>query len=340
MKSIYVALLLFATNAFAVGVDTSGGGRGVVCRTANGRIQSAELLDLWEARTIFRRNIAESKQPVAAQVASAFARLQNAFYFYSSSPSGKVLLEQLQPYADIFLKPSDKLVRLHGTKLNDTPDADEAAVPANCNVEQIVNFMDSPTTPIVLVNQDIVDRLSPTSQAALIVHEAFYAFMRFFSEPNSMRVRRAVGYVFAGQSFVSRDDVLNARHIECTAQGVQGSTVMIYQRPDKSLGLIQANDRGQMMIGLYDATTIEEEYFNQVFTGGLDSILSPQACANIPQDPTPNRFFQLLGQGPADFQRLSVLRANCESGSLKMQIGGGGREDQDMVCKMVEANTR
>lgn len=341
MKIIQLSLLLLAAlsaPAFA-GVDSSGGGRGVVCRDSRGRIKSAELLDLWEARQIYRRVIVPSRRPVKEQVEQALGRLQNLFYYDSfnadgtKSPSGEMLLSDLRPRTEIFLKPSEILVPLRGTKLNDTLDSEEPAVPANCLVEQIVNFMDSSTKPIVLVNEDIYQKLSPTNQAALIVHEALYGFLRGYGEKNSVRARRVVGHVFAGGDFPSRDAELAGRGIVCMTEKSPVTAIHIYQKANGKLGLIQTNDRNLIMLGLYNAPAESEEMLSHDFENNPDFIFSAESCKHLPNDNENFRFYRMPGQGPADFQRESILAARCVNGKAHLEVGGSGFMSGTLQCR-------
>ena len=323
----------------AVGPGGTGGGRGVICRDSKGKIKSAELLDIWEAKTLYQRSIPESRKSLDQQVELGIKNLRHAFYFSgdSSKSSGEALSESLKPLTKIFLEPAEELVRLRKTKLNDTTDSEEPAVPAHCKVEQIVSFMDSPTRPKVLLNQDIYDRLSTTNRAALILHEALYAFLRAYGETNSVRVRRTVGHIFSGGSFPSRDETLRQRHLDCVTSTSPLSVISVYMKADNTLSLVQRIDRGLLMIGVYDVLPSTQLDFSRTFENDLDFVLSDDSCRNVPAEPSDTfKFFALPGQGPADFQRSSLIAAKCEKGRVRLAIGGGYRKTEPLTCKMVE----
>lgn len=236
----YISALLFASalgsSAWAAsanaGTVAGGGGKGVVCRNADGSIRSAELLDLWEAREIYGLKAKQSDDTLEHQVRDA------ALALGKSIPSDHINLrygtnEHMKPYegpaavsllirlnALIFLQPESKPIRrLHGVKLAPTNDSLESVTPADCEIEQIVRYTDqSRGHGSVLANQDIIDHLDSVNHAALIAHEAMYKLFRDnYSEPNSLRIRRAIGLAFSGHQFQSLNRAeLPDEYFECT----------------------------------------------------------------------------------------------------------------------------
>ena len=73
MKKLILVLALAAplliTESMA-GPITSGGGFAVVCRNLKGRIETAEILDLYEARTKYGFTIIETKDDVEEDIRS------------------------------------------------------------------------------------------------------------------------------------------------------------------------------------------------------------------------------------------------------------------------------
>jgi hypothetical protein len=351
MISKFVPLLiplLLPLSALA-GNGVSGGGRGVVCRNAQGDITSAELLDLWEARTLEGRSIPHSSQPVDAQVDAALHRLENAVYevyigLDGDRPSpARVFYGRLHLKAEPFLKNSTNLVRLRGIALNDTRDSDEPAVPAGCKVEQIVNYQDGATSRILL-NQDIFDQLSPTDQAALIVHEALYAELRTYGETTSTRTRRAVGYVFAGESFPEFDYLIyHKRHVVCrAATGTPRTQLYVYARPDGSFTATLGFLDNHPSLGLFPASPDSERLLQGLLGGQLDTILGDDLCAagsGLLQYPYYS--VSLAGQGPADFQSQIWFTFACHEGKLSLSLDIGEDNNgtkEPLACRMVETS--
>ena len=262
MKKIFVCVLALASSSalastkvvsanLAGGADV-GGGMGVVCRDSRGAIQSVELLDLWESRVVFGRTIVPLTSSVANRVHAAVDVLKDSLdglgfcvdaqgvdprgpdscekrgFSRGSAP----LKQMLDRIADSFLASAENapnIRRLRGVRLEKTNDAYEVVVPQDCEVDQLIRYNRLETGDFVLVDQDLVDHLDLTNLAALYTHEALYTHLRFFYEATSIRVRRAIGYVFAGGTFLAWGSELPAKHYRC---GDAMAQVYLYERPD------------------------------------------------------------------------------------------------------------
>ncbi|RZA03261.1 MAG: hypothetical protein EOP11_16215 [Proteobacteria bacterium] len=218
-----LGLSLVSGNALA-GAVSGGGGKAVVCRNADRSIRTAELLDLWEAREIYGREIIRSDKPMKELVMEGIERLKHAFLPISEFPqeNGENLRGYLDRNSDSLrgdTGPKDKTVkRLRGVTLNDTNDSFELARPSECAVEQVVNFVDLANLPRIYVNQDLWESLDNVNQAALVLHESLYRTLREeFGESNSLRTRRAIGFVMAGNTFRSTYEMLQAPRITCSS---------------------------------------------------------------------------------------------------------------------------
>jgi hypothetical protein len=60
--------------------------------------------------------------------------------------------------------------------------------------EQVVNYVDEGQ---IVVQRELMAALKPRDQAALIIHEAIYAYRRGLGDTNSANTRRVVGYAFS-----------------------------------------------------------------------------------------------------------------------------------------------
>jgi hypothetical protein len=143
MKLIAILILLFPFLA-AAGVMSGGGGKGVVCRDAEQKITSVELLDLWEARTLYANTPVMQEKDLQSGVFAAVERLKNSYFYYGRYESSKTtckdqdcVAEFLRNFAKPFLSESPSVLRLHGVTLTLTDDSYEAAHPENCAVEQM-----------------------------------------------------------------------------------------------------------------------------------------------------------------------------------------------------------
>jgi hypothetical protein len=239
MKALKFSIIAFIAtlsfNAFA-GPNDGGGGQGWVCRDAHRKItRPVELLDIWEAREYHHREIKYSDTDVREQVDEALKRLKYVVNYpweakrHEGSnvriiPAAENFLESLGYKVAPFFQQTASVERYHNKRLRKTHDAYEDMTPEEegCELEQIVRYKDLGLYggSLAMVNQDLIDHMDKTNQAALWVHEALYAILRQdFGEKTSLRVRRAIGYVFAGLSFEPATKYLSNPYISCEAEG-------------------------------------------------------------------------------------------------------------------------
>lgn len=220
MQSLsFLFVLSFSLSLHATGVDTSGGGKGLVCRGNSGEVLSVELLDLWEMRIIHGKNVAKSQLSIQERIVEGLKEMNNLFV-YDRSQQLDGLKETaldvlgLLPHSD----PNRKSIR--GAELTLTSDSFEDIKPietSSCRVEQIVNYKIYPKLVEVLVNDDLLDKMDDANKVALGLHEAFYSYLRIGTqEKNSLRTRRVVGNILAGEKFKNFQEKLSQPHIECS----------------------------------------------------------------------------------------------------------------------------
>jgi len=233
------SILTLTTLPAQAGPGISGGGKGVVCRSKSGKVRAVELLDLWEARVLHEKKIM-LKGSVPAMVDQALQAFSGAirsdgfdwmFNGKSYTDREAVLWGLRTQAAQFFGTPgmpkTSEVRRLRNVRLTLTDDSYEAAMPADCAVEQIVHYQDEGYLGgTILINQDLFDRMAPTHQAALIAHEAFYKFLRGRNdETSSLRVRRTVGLAFAGEMLrAPNKDQLPSHYYTCTSPGDDAET--------------------------------------------------------------------------------------------------------------------
>lgn len=75
-RAAILIMIFISTKVFAG--NESGGGMGVVCRDPSGAVKTVELLDLWEARNVYGRNIVSSSDSVEKQVEDGLQNLKHA----------------------------------------------------------------------------------------------------------------------------------------------------------------------------------------------------------------------------------------------------------------------
>jgi hypothetical protein len=311
-----------SSTAFAAGGSMAGGGgKGVVCRNSAGKIQSVELLDFWEAKALFSRKIQYSKTRVATQVDVALNRAGEIALTVKPAE-----MEYIREVSRLFLNegqnPAVKFTRLRGASLNETDDSYELARPDACGVEQIVIYRQWSTGEEILINQDLYDKLDLTNQAALIVHESLYAALRRFEmESNSIRVRRAVGYLFAGGTFPKLDSLLPNRYIECESTlkyptGYVMTSVALFESlaGDPGMSAVVKNASGQQPLAYFPAVVINHNSLHEV-----DELLTnPQHCESLTEGENETIF---LGQtGPLAFDRSYGLTVTCRNSRVDIRF--------------------
>lgn len=317
-------------HAFVGGSEGTGGGKGVVCRVPDGRVESVELLDLWEAREIYGRAPDANSGTLEEQLARAIARMKYSVQLgvgvtlsnYDGDFTEPEYLEfYLKKFSKMFTGDSKSLRRLRNTKLTLTNDSFEFAEPQGpCAIEQVVNFVDAPVFPLILVNQDLVDKMDVKNKAALYLHEAFYLYMRGYSsnlgfvgyrEPDSQRVRRAIGYVFSGGSFESLEGFIAGRDtVQCggsDAGGHNPSEFILYQDDSGESRLLTIQLFGRPAVGFFP--NVHESVMPR------DSIIENKSCNwdSRPLGMGPGSY-GMAGSGPIDFQAYYWIGFDCQNG--------------------------
>lgn len=224
---VYLLLSLVINTASASvlrGGSDVGGGMGVVCHDPSGAIESVELLDLWEARVVYGRNLVVSDDSVEQQLNAAIEQLKDSIYSGEFSVRDAENLDLRGPEAlkwmlkwdtDRFLIPGHKQVRrVRGARLKKTEDSFEVVTPKDCEIAQLVRYADTHHGGFILIDQDLVDKMDATNEAALYIHEAMYALLRP-SEKSSLRVRRAIGLTFSGYTFTQPSSFLPDEYYSC-----------------------------------------------------------------------------------------------------------------------------
>lgn len=182
MKSFMLAGLL-TLSLSAIAGDKGNGGYSVVCRSEQGQITSAELLDIYEGRVIYKKNYAVEQNTVEDLVEIAKSRVANYAAF-----SNKLNRELKLVNENIIFIPA-------GNELEPTDDAFPPIKKQGCKFEQLANYQDSGE---LLVSQEIFDHLDNVNKAALFVHEALYSYRRkALGETTSKNTRRLVAQIIS-----------------------------------------------------------------------------------------------------------------------------------------------
>jgi hypothetical protein len=148
------------------GNDTGNGGNSIVCLDAQGKIRSAELLDLYEARVMrgIVPNLGSLSVSYPEKVEMALKRLERLSPLRAAKYRGWI--------ADF---ERDSLF-LPGVTLVEVPDSDHIVVPDGCKRMQLI-VQKAPSFPEdkrFTISKDIWDYLDNDNRAAAVLHEAIY----------------------------------------------------------------------------------------------------------------------------------------------------------------------
>jgi formylglycine-generating enzyme required for sulfatase activity len=197
----WLALVLMAsiTHVTHARAEKTGNGGGAwVCREINGTIRWSELVDLFEAKNEFGLTLTPYSGSVGEIVELASLKILNA---------NRPLYEALAPFIRKlnYLKPNPPKVTFSEDVLEVVDDSLYRLVPTpdlclggKVVYEQVANFKHD---GYVLLQSEIYNSFSNSMKAALVLHEAIYAYRRkMANDSNSVNTRRIVGLAFSTAS--------------------------------------------------------------------------------------------------------------------------------------------
>lgn len=214
------------------GVINGGGGRGVRC-TKNGNT-TVEVLDLYEARTLYNlqtMDFGSSEDAAKDKLAGVLAK-----HFWNPFSSS---LPQFTQYmrgsmVDEFLK--NIRFTEAGKTLRLANDAYAPTLETGCEPVQIAFYYDE---SVLLVDKALWDQLNLTNKMALIAHEALYFLARQSGTTNSMSTRKLVGMLFSPQGIRSLADGVptdQKKFLNCRmeARGFSNGHFFLYSSKDQN----------------------------------------------------------------------------------------------------------
>lgn len=190
MKSLkYSILISIVLGQFAfAGVVHGGGGSAVVCRDVDGSIQSAELLDLFEARSKGLKLVPE------ANLAASYGLFMDRWIGYNGGVGADESETLLYNHINDFL--SKAFITGPGQKLPRLNDFTTGPIPQGCAFEQLAIFDDSEVR--LFIDREIWNALNNQNRAALIGHELIYRNDRMlYGYSDSNKTRELVGRFFS-----------------------------------------------------------------------------------------------------------------------------------------------
>ncbi len=186
-------LVFLMMSSLAIAGDKGNGGYSIVCRDADNKITSAELLDIYEGRILYKRSYAVDLNTVEDLIEVAKSRLTQWELFSKKLQREIDVIEQNAIYIP------------EGNELEPTDDAFPPIKKTGCKFEQLANYTNSGE---VLISQEIFDKLDNVNKAAMFVHEAVYSIRRkSLGDTTSQISRRLVAHLMAvnpDQSVIDR----------------------------------------------------------------------------------------------------------------------------------------
>jgi hypothetical protein len=203
----------------AGGADGGGGGKGILC---DGKLRT---LDLYEAEEIHHLHISRDLPDIQSALDMYYPKLLNftAYEFFHNGYNGTKGVDLYQRSSDdpayvdwgqLKSVVTDRFMNIpEGQHLPFTPDATLPQLPPNCKAVQIL-VLDGPGAqlpgfvgwdgPPKQISRDMYywKMLSPTDQAALMLHEFLYDIQGLRNGANSDDVRLLIGLVFSDQELV------------------------------------------------------------------------------------------------------------------------------------------
>lgn len=303
-----------------VGGMEGGGGKVVVCHSAQQSSASVELLDLWESRVLYNGLVSQdlAHADVSTGVKLVISKLKNSFPFNGtmSNQTGPLCASQdcveyfLNQISQLFLTSDPTVIRLRGVKLALTNDSYEIALPRSCEIQQVINYQPGGR---IYIDQDLYEKLDVLNQIALIVHESYYDMLReFAAEQSSVRTRRAVGYAMSMKDFPFTPSKIPKKFLECTSEKIDGV------RTQTSLSFYPSyNQNGQksgvtMFVNQFGATPLigigSSEF--QLLGNSFDFILNRKCNGSGQIMVHGTDWFK----GPVEFDKTLLVNWICENG--------------------------
>ncbi|RYZ82234.1 MAG: hypothetical protein EOP06_22025, partial [Proteobacteria bacterium] len=197
-KLISLAFALLASQSFAGDKINNGGG--LWACVAGGAVQTAYLVDLYEARKEFGLvNMVPTSTNVMTLVEerATFLRLNFPVLSAELMPALQLVIEKTR-YVDAKLVPIDDMLHRLAPSDSECPQGQWEYV-------QFADYAEySPGMSQVLIRRDLWENpvVSALDKSALIWHEAIYKWLRTkYGDANSVRARMLVGILFAQLSY-------------------------------------------------------------------------------------------------------------------------------------------
>lgn len=185
--------------------EKGNGGYSVVCRDQAGSITSAEILDLYEGRVIYKNSYSEGQISSDDHMKEAINNLKDPLFI-------KYVNIELKLYI------KNKIFIPIGNELEATEDAFPSIRKKNCKFEQVANYL---STGEILIAEEIYQHFDELNKGALALHEAIYSIRRkAVGDTDSKTTRKIVSEILS----LSPDSELIQKWISDTLYRPNNST--------------------------------------------------------------------------------------------------------------------
>lgn len=208
-----IALILFSTPAWSdifqgdpllMTADSSGGGVAVVCdQQPSGR--SAEMLDIFEGRTIYGLQISPLGKDLEGNLSGVKGKLDIAFSELGLTTTPSLNLDKAQLDLEFLPKNADALPLKNSYQM---------ILPQNCQLQQAAVYENDSKLVVSASLWELMDELN---RAALITHQAIYLHERQLGDKNAQRTRKIVAHLFSNKRIESIKTGIPADANECVA---------------------------------------------------------------------------------------------------------------------------
>lgn len=317
IRYLMAMLLVVATTLTALAGDKGNGGYSVVCRDSNGRITSAELLDIYEGKILYNLNYSNNEIEIDSLIYIALNRTTENVSFY-----GKLSREIEHVRENTVFIPN-------GHELELTEDAFPLIKRKGCEFEQLANYtLDNQ----LIISEEIYSKLDNLNKAALFIHEAVYAIRRkALNEDSSFFSRKLTAHLMSSslQGMVLDRLINESLQIHDAFKRPCGLIGSIEQRIEDCS--YQYTEREHM--ALVTRTLDQKEVYKDLITGLLWSDRLPSRirlpvalniCKNfsIPEMGYLNQNWRLpkIGEWEAQFPRLQSVLPNMYGDGVDYQF--------------------
>ncbi len=202
-KMIILSMLLMALSAMTHADEVGNGGGAFVCRDSQGKIESAELVDLFEGRRepYFLNISTTNDSSMESQMNAAVEKIK--LHAPDLSPKFKEALNYTLQRKR-FIESNEELLEFR--------DDLQVIGKKGCPREQLANF-----TPlgVVLVDAEIYNAMDNTNKAALWVHEAIYKVLRGEGDTDSRKASLMTAIVFSDLEIIKFFNEVQKKPIVC-----------------------------------------------------------------------------------------------------------------------------